>query len=292
MNLQFLIILGFIILSAIIYVLFLQEKETFDNRKNKVIVCFFGVVPRSIKYTFSSIQNRLLNKLKQYYDVDIFVFNLKVNNLVDNTTLDNNDINIIPYNYLEEYEQANLDKEIDFICNNIKCKFRQNYDKLRVRNGIRQMYSEYRVGSFLEKNQGKYDAAVICGPDYYLANNINLNDFEQSLVNNQVYTSQVNDAQGYTNGFYFGKISRLIPILKRYKELKYYLPTDKDYESVLKRSFEKNNISRNKTNIVFFKVRANKDIHWQGNQRTDFLTKTEKENVLKEYDNLKFNIVN
>ena len=67
MNLQFLIILGFIILSAIIYVLFLQEKETFDNRKNKVIVCFFGVVPRSIKYTFSSIQNRLLNKLKQYW---------------------------------------------------------------------------------------------------------------------------------------------------------------------------------------------------------------------------------
>ena len=105
MNLQFLIILGFIILSAIIYVLFLQEKETFDNRKNKVIVCFFGVVPRSIKYTFSSIQNRLLNKLKQYYDVDIFVFNLKVNNLVDNTTLDNNDINIIPYNYLKKFDR-------------------------------------------------------------------------------------------------------------------------------------------------------------------------------------------
>ena len=44
----------------------------------KVLVCFFGVVPRSIKYTYSSIQKHLISILNEKYDVDIYVFNLNV----------------------------------------------------------------------------------------------------------------------------------------------------------------------------------------------------------------------
>ena len=209
----------------------------------------------------------MIDVLKKQFNIEIYVFNLNIKNTkVDSKILNQDDIKIIPTNYYETYDQDVLDKEIDKICNKIKCKFRNDYSNSTIRNAIRQMYSEYRVGLFLEKNKNKYDGAVICGPDYYLLNSINLEDVNNSLKNNNVYTTMVNDAQGYTNGFYFGKLELLIPILKRYEKIELYLPINKDYEYLLKKSFEDNKINRSVTHLFFFKIRANNMIAWQGNR--------------------------
>ena len=241
--------------------------ETYENKKlNKVILCFFGVVPRSIKYTYKSIEKNIINVLNNKgFQVDIYVFNLDIGNVkIDNTNINNSDIHIIPYTYLETYSQSELDKEIDELCKITDCKMRSDYSKTLIRNAIRQMYSEYRVGLFLEKHINNYDTAIVCGPDYYLLNKININDVDQSIYNNNVYTTKVNDADGYTNGFYIGNLRTIIKILRRYENLQNFLPVNKDYEYLLKKSFENNDITRQITDMLFFKIRANLDIARQG----------------------------
>lgn len=241
--------------------------ETYkSNKLNKVILCFFGVISRSIKNTYNSIEKNIINVLKNKgIDVDIYVFNLDIgNSKIDGKRINQSDINIIPYTYLETYSQSELDKDIDIFCKNISCKMRSDYDNTTIRNSIRQMYSEYRVGLFLEKHIDKYDTAIVCGPDYYLLNNININDVEQSIHNNNIYTTRVNDAEGYTNGFYIGNLRTIIKILKRYENITSFYPTNKDYEYLLKKSFEDNNIKRLVTNMLFFKIRANLNIARQG----------------------------
>jgi len=236
--------------------------ESFDV-KEKIVVCFFGVIPRSIKYTWNTIKENIIDPLKGKYDVDIYVFNMNVEDIkVDDVKLNQEDINIIPYTYKEEELQTKVDEEIDSLCKNIKCKIGTfpRYNNNVIKNSIRQMYSEYRTGLFLEKNMNKYKKAIVCGSDYFLVNKINLNDFLNS-DDSSVYTSDINDWGGVTNGFYFGKCLALTPILKRYEQLHKYLPSNENYEYILKQSIIDNNINRKITNMSFFKIRANKKIH-------------------------------
>ena len=243
--------------------------------KKKCIICFFGVIPRSIKYTYKSINDRIIEPLKKIYDIDIYIFNLNVGKTkVDGVIMNQNDIDIIPYNYKEEYNQEKLDIKIKELKKNINFKFRNNYAKNfpnRIQNAIRQMYSEYRVGSFLEKHSDMYDVSVVCGPDYFIANQINLTHVNQSIVNNFVYFSQVNNGQGITNGFYFGKPKLLYPFLKRYEIMKIFFPNNKDYEYVLLMAVKHYKINIRYTNIVFFKIRASKKVHWQGGKKLNFI---------------------
>lgn len=232
--------------------------------KKKVLVCFFGTIPRSIKYTYSSIQKHLINILNEKYDVDIYVFNLNVKKTkVDGVILNNNDTNIIDSNYFEETDQELIDIDIDLLCSKITCKI-DKYSDLTTRNAIRQMYSEYRVGLFVEKNKNKYDSVIVCGPDYYLLTNINLEHVDNTIINPIVYTASVNQGGGYTNGFYIGNPHSIIKILKRYEALKDNLPTEKDYEFLLKKSFDDNKVNTDVTDMLFYKIRANKKIASQG----------------------------
>ena len=258
-----------LVIIIILLILGLISKTTegfnINNNKEKIVVCLFGVIPRSIKYTWQSIKENIIDPLETEYNVDIYLFNLNVEDtLVDGVKLNQNDIKLIPYTYKEEEKQTKIDKELDELCKNVKCKFRDDYGHVLRRNALRQMYSEYRVGLFLEKNINKYKKAIVCGPDYYIANKLNINDLNN--YNNYIYRTIVNNGQGYTNGFYFGNINLVIPILKRYEQLNKYLPTNKDYEYLLKKSFDDNNISSKICNITFFKIRANKRVAWQGKQ--------------------------
>ena len=141
--------------------------------------------------------------------------------------------------------------------------FRSDYGSIFSKNAIRQLYSEYRIGKFLEKNKSKYKLAVVCGPDYFIVNDINLNDVKKSLsIERCIYTSDQNDGSGYTNGFYFGKPNILEIILKRY-EYFHTFSYNRDYEYLLKQAFIVNKINRRVTDMVFFKIRTNKYVIWQ-----------------------------
>lgn len=232
-----------------------------ENNKKKVVVCLFGVIPRSIKYTWKSISKNIVEPLKTKFDVDIYIFNLNVEDTkVDGVKLNQNDIDIIPYVYKEEELQSSYETNITEICNKINCKIHK-YTNNTVKNSIRQMYSEYRVGQFLEKNKSKYEGAVVCGPDYYILNKINLNDFRESIAAiDTIFLTQVNNGgyDGYTNGLYFGNINNLNKMLFRYKELSKYIPTPQDYEYILKKACDDKKLKIKISDIIFFKIRANK----------------------------------
>ena len=231
---------------------------------DKVCLCFFGVIPRSIRYTIESIKYNIIQELEKKFIVDIYVFNLNVGNTkVDNCVLNQTDNNLIDYTFYEEHNQSELDIELDELYKKGICKMRRDYGEKEIRNALRQMYSEYRVGCFLEKNKDNYKGAIICGPDYYILNKLDLNT-DYFSKNNTVYTTKVNDAQGITNGFYLGNIQSIIPILKRYNQITKYLPTNKDYENVLMMSFIKNNIICKKIDLLFVKIRSNRIIARQG----------------------------
>lgn len=282
-----------LILFLIYNIRFTSKKESFTNSKlitmtnlkdskKKVVVCLFGVIPRSIKYTWDSINKNIVEPLKKNYDVDIYVFNMNIEDTkVDGVKLNQKDIEIIPYDYKEEEIQSSYDKNIITICNKIDCKIHK-YTPNTVKNSIRQMYSEYRVGKFLDKNKNKFEGAVICGPDYYILNKININDFKESIAaKDTIFLTQVNNGgyNGYTNGLYFGKIDNLNKMLFRYENLSQYIPTPQDYEHILKKACDDNKLKIKISDIIFYKIRANKKAILQ--------TKPQHIHLIKNYTNIK-----
>ena len=87
-----------------------NEEGNKSERKERIIVCLVGVINRSIKYTWSSINDNIINELKKKYIVDIAVFNNNVEDYkVDGVILNNKDLSIIPHDYL--FEHKVLDEE-------------------------------------------------------------------------------------------------------------------------------------------------------------------------------------
>ena len=76
-----------------------------------------------------------------------------------------------------------------------------------------------------------------------------------------------NDGGGYTNGLYFGKIEYLLSVLKRYENIHNYLPSENDYEYFVKKSLNDKQQDRIPSEIIFFKIRANKHAVWQGRDK-------------------------
>jgi len=239
------------------------------STKNKIVICFFGVCSRTIKYTHHNHLKNIIDVIKNDYDYDIYVFNNNVGDtLVDGIKQSNDDVNIIlKADIFEEMNQIDIDEKINekILRDNINIKMREDYTEYMTRNAIRQMFSEEQVGLFLEKNINNYKLAIVCNPDLYFLNKINLENIRESIAinsNSSVYTSTVNEHPGhsYTNAFYFGSLEPLSKILKRFSILEKLLPTHSDYEHLLKKGFDMNGITRIITDIDFVKIRSNKNI--------------------------------
>jgi hypothetical protein len=246
--------------------------------REKVIICFFGVVSRSIQFTYKNLEEKLINIAKQNYDVDIYIFNNNVENtMVDGIHQNNDDVHLLKRTFFEEKTQSVIDNDIknEIESKNIIRRMRFDHDEITTQNAIRQMYSENQVGLFLERHMKSYKCAIVCGPDYYLLNNVNLEHVQNSINNDSaVYTTITNESQGYTNGFYIGALKPMVKILKRYSILEQLLPTNKDYEYLLQKGFEINKIDRLVTDTFFVKIRSNKKIERQGLMMHDEFTET------------------
>lgn len=255
--------------------------------KDKIVICFFGVIARSLRYTHFNLKNNLIEICKRCYDVDIYIFNNNIENTpIDGEKVNNNDKKLLDADFIEEEKQVDIDLKIKKLVSekNIICRMRRDYTPTWIINSIRQMYSEEKVGDFLEKNKDKYKCAIVCGPDYFLLNQIKIIDIQDSIKNkNCVYTTRVNDAQGYTNGFYIGAPEPIIKITKRFSILDKLLPTDKDYEYLLKKTFEMKNVERKITETLFFKIRSSKEVARQGIMQHPYFTNifTKVTNIIK-----------
>ena len=237
----------------------------------KAVVCLYGTVNRSISYTWDTIRTNTLEHLKRNgFQVDLYMFNLICDNgLVDNVDINTKSHTVVPVHIYESKMQSDLDPEIIKYARSVpkKISYVKWYTHNQIHNTMRQMYSECRVGTFLRTNIKKYDYAVVCGPDYYLTQKVNIPHLRASKQNGRVYISEVNPGMnGYTNGYYMsGNLDTLSTLLCRYEHILPYLKGfQEDYERLLKVYCESNKIDVSPTDQVFFKIRANKTIFWQG----------------------------
>ena len=229
----------------------------------KIVVCLTGVVNRSIKYTWDSINDNVIDQLKKKYEVDIVIFNNNIEDCkVDETQLNNNDMSIIPYDFLFENKQSFIDLEIKKIEGNNK-DF-SSYDRWRnqMKNGLRLMYVESQVAKFLDENKDKYTYALVSNADYFYLNKFPLECISKIRKNVIGTSHHWEGGDMCTDGFYIGQINTISKIMKRihyYYEViqKYRHPKRLNYERILNECINYNNIDRLKIDIFFLKIRAN-----------------------------------
>lgn len=240
----------------------------------KVLLCLFGVMGRSPHITFDTIKANIINHL-QHNDitVDVYAYNIIVDNaLVDGKKNDNVTWKeLLPFTEIEEELQSCVDIKIKTHLQHVKkCQIwgNKNHDKKHIQNAIRQMYSEYMCGKYIDTKAKQYDAVIVCGPDYYIPFEINISHIHNCTDNeNAIYFSRNNNCSGFTNGFYISTPKTIKKLLNRYNELPIILPVYKDYEYILKLIVDKYKIKALFTDMLFFKIRSNNHVYWPGSAK-------------------------
>lgn len=244
------------------------------NMKKRVALCFFGVIPRSLRYTANMLYKQIIIPLRLHFQTEIFAFNIIPNNtMVDAAPNRYADIDLLEIDDYEDMLQSNFDiHELQPFIKTGKMHI-DNYYPIQVINAVRQLYAESRVSDWLRRHKTDYDAVVVCGPDYFPVTSICIDDVKACMDNlDTVYTSDINDAQGYTNGFYIGHPEPIIKVMDRYKFIHEYMPCNKDYEYILKWAFEKHGIQRVVTYMRFFRIRNSKRIARHGAMNAEEFT--------------------
>ena len=276
-----------------------------SNATLRVVLCLYGVVPRSIRTTWPTIDQRVVQPLRLAgLSVDIYVFNMHVRGAhVDGVTLDHDAINVVPYTALEEANQTVVTDQIVRRCTQLGgtvCRFKTGpferagrplRKSVVVLNALRQLYSEEQVGEHLRRRLLDYDVAIVCGSDVYPALEVDVEDVRVAArTTSSVFTTVVQDAEGYTNGFYLGHPLPLSRTLRRWEELPALAAASplahRDYERLLKAAFMRHHIRRLVTAMAFFKVRASGEVSWQGAQRLDYLSHSQRRRVRMSYRKL------
>ena len=228
----------------------------------KIVVCLTGVVNRSIRYTWQSIQDNLIEPLQKDYQIHIAVFNNNVGDtLVDGVLLNNRDMLLINYNYLYEYKQTEIDREIKqmdgyekdyppYLCGTMK------------QNAFRLMYIESKVAEFVETNKDVYEYVIVSNADYLYLNKLNVN-YLQNIKEDTIGTCHHwENADMCTDGFYIGYPSSIIKLMNRIFMYDQLATTYKNkpiinYERILNQSILYHKLQRLKLDFYFLKIRAN-----------------------------------
>ena len=244
--------------------------ETPERENICVALCVFGVIARSIKETWPTVIDLVISPLSRHADpyigpVEVHAFNVNPGDAkIDGVTVSQDDLRLIEYDSLRDFNQTLIDIEVSRRCVGFRCELRYDGEGLAylTRNAFRQLYVEWQVSEFLSVNSGKFDVAIATGSDFLFVKEISTLDVLSAARNSDVvFTTNMNDAGGFTNGFYIGHPETLSKVLRRYSEFHEFPGSDSyfqaDYEKVLKDAFEYNNVSRKVTDMPFCKVRAN-----------------------------------
>lgn len=273
----------------------------------RVVLCLAGVVGRSIRRTWPSIQARVVQPLKANgMTPAIYVFNNDVGDaLVDGVHINASDIQLVPATHFESGLQAELLREMRRRCHERNRQRKANASRIctlyghsgRMHdNAMAQLYSEWRASLFLQHHVLDYDVAIFISPDFYLALNVSVADVvDASRSLQSVYTTVVNDAgNGFTDGLYIGSLVPLSRLLSRLEDDATWMVYERfHYEALLKAAFVRHRLTRYVTPMVFFKLRANGGVSWptlghpgrsQAAPRAESLAgASEREAVLRQY---------
>eukprot|EP00944_MAST-04C_sp_MAST-4C-sp1_P015588 g15588.t1 len=242
-------------------------------------------MPRGLPCTWQCVNKFVYQELKiKGYNVEIFVYN-QVAKVIDGTTVDNNIVHSIPYDYYNETLQSEIDKEVSAGCQKVGGCVWRSYN---AQNGPRVRFSELQVVKFLKRqisNGVMYDVVIMIADGICPIFPINANDVEDAIQNTDtIYTTDNNDPKcgsfwkckpfakviGYTDGLYVGSPESIAKVFSRYNYAyedfrKYRASPFITFEFLLKKDFEKVNVKRKITKLPFLKVRAGGNL-WQSHQ--------------------------
>ena len=235
-----------LIMTLVLLIMFLRagrngETQATSESRQRVAVCLYGVVGRSIRWTWPNIESQVIAPLeKAGWRVTIYIFNMQVGTAqVDNNVIDPNAAKnyiVVPSSaagreVLYEEEQQ-LGPRVEAV---IDAKMREPWSRMYIdngqnRNALRAMYSEMRVGRFLLQNQAAFDVAIALSADSGFPLPIPVSTVLEASKKGQqqqqpeatsdnkdvAYLTCTNDGNGgYTDGFYLGRPEVLAKFMMR-----------------------------------------------------------------------------
>lgn len=255
----------------------------------KIVVCLTGVVNRSIQHTWMSIQDNLIEPLQKKYDVEIAIFNNNVEDcFVDGVLVNNKDMSVISHNYLYEYKQKEIDREIEQM-KGYEIDYSPYFTGKLKQNAFRLLYIESKVAEFIETNKNVYEYVVVSNADYFYVNQFPI-DSLTTINENSLGTCHHLDAGGITDGFYVGCPNTIYKLMNRIHTHELVVK-DKSYgcsyEKQLQQWFLLNNITRIKLKLVFVKIRAN--LHIAGSHMSQWsIPIKQMKQCIEEKDNYRY----
>ena len=240
----------------------MNEKE---NEKEKYLVCFFGVIGRSIRHTKDAHMRCILDILRQNnipYDVLVVNNNIGANS-IDGQLISNTSHEQIPHDFHIELNQSEIDKDIYQRYPNFDSMFiktpHYEYSRIMSLNAMRQSYIETTVATFLTTNP-VYKRVLAVSADFNLIHHIPLHLIE-NLSTNEVIVSNMNNAGGYTNGLYFGDLQGVKNLMNHYYRLSdIYRYRREDYEFIIKQNAIHYDTTVHSIGILFGKIRADRTV--------------------------------
>ena len=267
---------------------YLAKKNTpSSNGVNlRIAFCIYGVVARAIEWTWPSIDSQLIEPLeKAGFNITIYVFNLQVGS----AKVDNNYLNSNAYRTIYSPAGRNIVyEEEDQSASDIAALIRSVLETPGLRlyssdstsvNALRKMYSEMRVGQYLQRNLKSFDLAIATSADhgYMFPIPVTVVREAASLVAlKTVYLGAhlVSGKTGIDDGFYMGRPELLAKFMQRFNAIPGAWLGDLDftsgrtglrgtpaglpaYEVILNRSITYHNFStREAPMIAFYKIRS------------------------------------
>ena len=153
---------------------------------------------------------------------------------------------------------SEVDQTIARRCRAPACTFSSKYyNPTNQLNALRQLYLEERVAELLRDGAASSATAVVFMSDLYLTRDLEVSAIRRSAASSAglvAFTTVVNDASGYTNGYYIGSTLAVSAIMDRFALAE--VMQLKDYEQGLRQAFDCHRLWRLETNQYFLKVRA------------------------------------
>jgi hypothetical protein len=179
---------------------------TKDTQGKKAAILFFGMAPRSIRYTWDSIKNNIIDVLfDNNFSIDIFMHtwlansdsnnNGKLQNNEDFSNINNEDHKIIPCKKFIAQSQDIV--PIPESTNNIRSyregnKINSNY-LARFMHVMRQYITLEKVFDLMNDDQIKYDVYIVMRPDLFFPKKLDINEVNNVINKNNIFMNTVID---------------------------------------------------------------------------------------------------
>ena len=249
----------FIILLTLILIYNKRQiySNLYKNKKYKIIVIIHGFAPRSLKYTYESIQEKIIDKLRNKYDVDVYHYSLlSKDGRIDssrkeeyNMMVNNDDCKLLLCKRLETEYQENIKIHKNYSCTNY------NEENLNI-NFMRSLSSELECIKRFPVND--YDICIMVSSDSLILNEIDYYEVEDSYKSNCLYTTNFNKWGGVANGFYICPPNILNKICSRFNNFPKWcnMNKNKNAEQFLKWIVSINRINNKDSKMFYLKIRA------------------------------------